>query len=195
MTTTERAMIAKLKPCPFCGEQPECKLITEPQGHVHYYVECNHSGSKVCVYTKNDKEETTTAEFAIAAWNRRAEASKQSDKPDTAQDVVTVPYGFKFKRLPPGEIVVSHKDGSGVVVSNSYDPKTGIAGVVLYKLADAMLAAAPAQPQAEVPGWAWKQAINNPDRDSESGDLLNDADSIESRAREIAAAQARGEGK
>lgn len=60
MTATE-----ELKPCPFCGEQPQIFDLKDGR----YIVECVNPDCDVYPYTSIHYDE----QEAIAAWNRRAD--------------------------------------------------------------------------------------------------------------------------
>ena len=56
---------AKLKPCPFCGKDPEI-IKLENYGKDDWYVQCNN---RYCV---EQKHLYSSKNAAIKSWNRRA---------------------------------------------------------------------------------------------------------------------------
>ena len=60
--------MSELKPCPFCGEKENIKVVDTPIGNyanLFFKVVCRACGASSVL----DKDRETT----IAAWNRRAE--------------------------------------------------------------------------------------------------------------------------
>ena len=60
----------KLKPCPFCGNEPKIEF-NESIGYVSYYVKCINLECNVEVYTFD----FNTKEEAIEAWNNRVDGN------------------------------------------------------------------------------------------------------------------------
>jgi Lar family restriction alleviation protein len=64
----------ELRPCPFCGEHKNLKLISN--GKKTYWVGC---------FTCGAEGPTGTKEGAPKVWNRRRELNERNDTSDTAQ--------------------------------------------------------------------------------------------------------------
>jgi hypothetical protein len=98
----------------------------------------------------------------------------------TALEPVKVPDGFAIQPTGLGTILIAYRDGSGVEVRDEHTPLHGIAGVMLYKLASALLTAdelRPAEPMAK----HWRQAMID---ELDVGEYAYEL--IEQRARELA---------
>ena len=57
----------ELKPCPFCGKEPELRTLSGNQS-TYYYIECRNFDCLLYCYTKHKYE---NYQQAIEAWNRR----------------------------------------------------------------------------------------------------------------------------
>ena len=60
----QTATVAELKPCPFCGKQPE---VTQTNSGRTYFVECKNNHCESVVYTGG-----STLKEAAEKWNKRA---------------------------------------------------------------------------------------------------------------------------
>lgn len=82
LTSLQERQLAKLKPCPFCGEAEDIVLRkktykgepSELEGEIYYYVECFPCDAMTGFKFDSDAEMfgfKTGKEMAIYAWNRR----------------------------------------------------------------------------------------------------------------------------
>jgi len=59
----------ELKPCPFCGEQPNCFQVRDDryvEGEMNWVVECKDMG---CIFRRSSPDRSL--ERLIAGWNKR----------------------------------------------------------------------------------------------------------------------------
>lgn len=66
-------MTEELKPCPFCGQEPEQAMARRPDGRDQPVIACRYCSAIGPINTNTREPESEWQWLALQAWNQRAE--------------------------------------------------------------------------------------------------------------------------